>query len=68
MTAAADMRNELERLMAERTFAAASDLSDNDAYMTDLEEELEATEHAYVGLAVTEIASLRAELSGPLLG
>jgi hypothetical protein len=36
--------------------------------MADLEDEIAAARSAYVGAAVTEIASLRAELSGPQLG
>jgi hypothetical protein len=38
------------------------------AYMTDLEHEILATEAAYVASAVTEIASLRADLGGRLVG
>ena len=38
------------------------------AYMADLDGEIEATASAYVGAAVTEIATLRAELSGPQIG
>jgi hypothetical protein len=37
-------------------------------YMADLRDEIAHTRHAYVGAAVTEIAMLRAELSGPLYG
>jgi hypothetical protein len=37
-------------------------------YIADLDGEIEATARAYVGAAVTEIASLRAELSGPQVG
>jgi hypothetical protein len=36
--------------------------------MTELDDELAAARDAYVGLAVTEIASLRAQLSGRQLG
>ena len=36
--------------------------------MAELEEDLAETREAYVGLAVTEIATLRAELSGPQIG
>ena len=32
------------------------------------EEEIEAARRAYVGAAVTEIATLRAQLSGPQVG
>jgi hypothetical protein len=36
--------------------------------MADLEDEIAATRHAYVVSAVTEIAVLRADLSGALEG
>jgi hypothetical protein len=36
--------------------------------MADLEEEILATRHAYVGSAVMEIAQLRADLEGPNWG
>ena len=32
------------------------------------EHEIEAARHAYIGAAVTEIATLRAELDGPQVG
>jgi len=38
------------------------------AYMTDLREEIVATRHAYVGSAVAEIASFRAQLAAPQVG
>ena len=63
-----DMRQTLERLEAERRLAAVSPLHDNATYMDDLETDLEAARDAYVALAVTEIASLRAQLSGPQTG
>jgi hypothetical protein len=37
-------------------------------YMADLDEEMEATLLFYVGFAVTEIATLRAEMSAPQTG
>jgi len=36
--------------------------------MADLRDEIAAASHAYVGAAVTEIATLRAQLSGPQVG
>jgi hypothetical protein len=36
--------------------------------MSDLRSEIDATRDAYVGAAVTEIASLRAQLDSPLYG
>ncbi len=63
-----DLRIQLNRLTAERLDAAEAGLGANTAYMSDLEEDLAAARDAYVGLAVTEIASLRGELSGRQLG
>ena len=64
----ADLREHLELLYVERALAGLEGLSANRRYMADLEDEIAATRHAYVGTAVTEIAALRAELSGPLRG
>ena len=65
---ALDARLELHRLQAERLDAADAGLRDNAIYMAELETDIEASRVAYVALAVTEIATLRAELSGPQLG
>jgi hypothetical protein len=65
---AADARLELHRLQAERLDAADAGLRENALYMADLESDLEASLTTYVGLAVTEIASLRGELSGRQAG
>jgi hypothetical protein len=59
---APDMRIHLTRLMAERFDARRSDLAANASYMDDLEDDLTAARAAYVGLAVAEIAALRADL------
>jgi hypothetical protein len=61
---ASDLRLQLGRLMAERLDAAEAGLGCNALYMRELEGDLAAAREAYVGLAVTEIASLRGELSG----
>ena len=63
-----DMWLYLGQLMAERIDAGEANLSANAVYMRELDDDLEAARHAYVGLAVTEIASLRGELCGPQLG
>ena len=63
MTATA-ARQQLQRLQAERLDAVDAGLADNELYMADLESDITASRVAYVALAVTEIASLRAELSG----
>jgi hypothetical protein len=63
-----DMRLYLGQLMAERIEATEAALDANVVYMRELEDDLIAARHAYVGLAVTEIATLRGELSGPQVG
>jgi hypothetical protein len=68
MSTATDARLELRRLQAERLDAADAGLAGNPLYMAELETDIEATLAAYVGLAVTEIATLRGELSGRQLG
>ena len=65
---AADVRERLQLLFVERELAAIEGLSENAAYMADLEDEIASTRAAYVGAAVTEIATFRAELSGRLEG
>jgi hypothetical protein len=68
MTSAADARQHLLLLLEERVLAHEHGLMADPAYRADLEQELAATREAYVGAAVTEIASLRAAVSAPLLG
>ena len=68
MTATTDIHRRLEELETERMLASLIGLSTDPAYMADLRNEIDAMRDAYVGAAVTEIASLRAELSGPLFG
>ena len=63
-----DIHQRLEELESERMLASLVGLSADPAYMSDLRNEIDATRDAYVGAAVTEIASLRAELDGPLFG
>ena len=65
---ATDARTELRRLAAERREDVRTGLEDNPLYMDDLERDIETSRAAYVGLAVTEIATLRAQLSGPQVG
>ena len=59
-----EIRLHLGRLTAERLDAIDAGLGDNVAYMRDLAEDLIAARAAYIGLAVTEIATLRGELAG----
>jgi len=68
MTTAYDVRLQLGRLTAERLDAIDAGLGDNRVYMRELEVDLNAARSAYVGLAVTEIATLRGQLSGPQAG
>jgi hypothetical protein len=67
-TNALELRERLIELRAERTTAMTTDLAKVDAYMSDLDEEIESTRRLYVASAVFEIAALRAELSGPQTG
>lgn len=65
---AIEMQNHLQDLQTERALASIEGLTGNSAYMADLNHEIAATRSAYVGAAVTEIATLRAQLSGPQVG
>jgi hypothetical protein len=67
-TSAADLHEQLQLLQRERAAAALAGVAANELYLTDLVAEIDATRAAYIGAAVTEIASLRAELDGPLNG
>lgn len=59
-----ELRMHLGRLMDERLDAMEAGLRSNAVYMSELEEDLLAAREAFVGMAVTEIASLRAQLWG----
>jgi hypothetical protein len=65
---APNARQQLQRLQAERLDAVDAGLGENALYMADLESDILASRVAYVALAVTEIASLRGQLSGPQRG
>ena len=65
---AIDARNHLQILRAERLDAAEAGLSQNSLYRSSLDEDIAAARLAYIGLAVTEIAGLRAQLGGPQVG
>ena len=67
-TSAVSLREQLRVLESELAMAREIGLAENPAYMADLALEMAITESAYIGAAVTEIATLRAELDGPLLG
>lgn len=61
---ALDVRLHLGRLAAERLDAIEAGLGDNAMYMRELDQDLTAARASYVGLAVTEIATLRGQLFG----
>jgi hypothetical protein len=65
---ATDARTQLHRLQAERLDAVEAGLGQNALYMDDLQNDIAASRELYVGLAVTEIAALRGQLSGPQVG
>jgi hypothetical protein len=57
-TSAADERAHLEQLLAERALAVDHDL------LEDIDAEIAAASGTFVGLAVTEIATLRGQITG----
>ncbi|MGZ8650293.1 MAG: hypothetical protein ACXW08_16960, partial [Solirubrobacteraceae bacterium] len=57
-TSAADELANLDQLRAERALAVDEDLRE------DIDAEIAATRGAFIGLAVTEIATLRGEIAG----
>jgi hypothetical protein len=59
---ATDVRRHLHLLFEERGLAIAAGLGNDRAYMADLADEIAATRAAWVGVAITEIASLRGQL------
>lgn len=65
---ATEARNRLHLLEAERLDAVEAGLGGNALYMDDLDNDIAASRALYIGLAVTEIATLRAQLSGPQVG
>lgn len=67
-TSALDVKSRLEGLYEERAIAAMTLLADEASYMDDLDDDIAATRDTFVGVAVTEIATLRGELFGRLHG
>jgi hypothetical protein len=63
---AAEVRGHLFKLQAERALALDTGLGEVATYMAEIDEEIELCRQLYVISAVTEIAILRAEMSGPL--
>jgi len=68
ITSAPALAERLRELYAERALAQVEGLTDNGLYLADLDHEIATFRSAYTGAAVTEIATLRARLSGPLQG
>jgi hypothetical protein len=65
---AIDLQLRLSALYAERVFASSRGLAGNAAYMADLDDEIAEVAAASTGAAVTELATLRAELFGVQAG
>ena len=65
---AVEILKHLQTLELERLEAESIGLMDCERYRRDFEEEVAACRGAFVGAAVTEIAVLRAELSGRRFG
>ncbi len=63
-----ELRTHLLELHAERALAEETGVARIESYMDDLKRDIARSEAAYVGAAVTEIASFRAQLSGPQYG
>jgi hypothetical protein len=65
---AIELQIRLKELQAERLIATDEGVAAGSPYVADLDDEIADTRHAYVQAAVTEIATLRAELFGPQVG
>lgn len=65
---AASLRQRLWALQGERLEALDAGLGANTLFMADIDREIEYTNDMFVGTAVTEIALLRADISGRLEG
>ena len=63
-----ELQEQLRLLYAERNLAELEGLAADPHYMDDLLDDISAHESALMGVVVTEIATLRAELGGPLVG
>jgi hypothetical protein len=65
---AIELQIRLKRASGRAPAASSEGLAADTAYMADLDDEIAELSDAYVGAAVTEIATLRAELFGPQVG
>ena len=68
LTTSLELRHHVAQLEAERALAQLNGLGEVTAYMADLEEEIDYRRRLYVAAVVTEIATLREELSGAQVG
>ena len=67
-TNAVEIQEALRLLYVERALARTHGLHLNRGYMAELERDIVTHRHAYTGAALTEIATLRGQLSGRLVG
>jgi NCAIR mutase (PurE)-related protein len=65
---ASELHTQLRELQAERALAHDTGVAGITSYMDDLERDIARSHAAFVGAAVTEIATLRGQLSGRLNG
>jgi hypothetical protein len=65
---AAELRERIALLESERALAGLTGLDTDPAYMADLQADIRTASATYVGVAVTELASLRGQLAGTLQG
>jgi hypothetical protein len=65
---ASELHTQLKELHAERQLAEETGVAGIASYMADLERDIALSHAAFVGAAVTEIASFRAQLSAPNFG
>jgi hypothetical protein len=63
-----ELHTQLRELHAERQLAEETGVAGIASYMADLERDIARSHAAFVGAAVTEIATFRAQLSGPNFG
>jgi hypothetical protein len=65
---ALELHKLLLKLRAERALAVETGVAAAALYVSDIDEEIELCRELYVLFAVTELATLRAEISGPQTG
>jgi hypothetical protein len=65
---ASELHIQLRELQAERALARDTGVAEIASYMDDLERDIARSHAAFVGAAVTEIATLRGQLFGRLDG